>query len=400
MRVLVGITGGIAAYKAVNLLRLLTEAGHQVQVIPTQNALRFVGAATLEAIAHSSIDPDLYTQVDQVKHIRLAKESDVIVVAPATAAFLARYANGLADDLLLNVLLATTARVVLAPAMHTEMWLHPATQENIATLKKRGVEILEPGVGRLTGSDSGVGRMMEPEDIFRNLIQAHSSSLAGKHFLIAAGGTQEPIDDVRFIGNRSSGKQGVALAEEAISRGARVSFISCNITTAPPSGAEIYLAQQSSELETLLEKLIPSSDVLLMPVAVSDFTLKEKPAGKINRVESEGLDLHLNPTTDILASLARSNRERNNRAILVGFAAEVASSQQELLERGRKKLNRKGVDLVVANDVSDGRTFGEDNTQVIIISAEKYEEVTGTKREVSSVILDTVERLLVSKDVG
>ncbi|MFN4846326.1 MAG: bifunctional phosphopantothenoylcysteine decarboxylase/phosphopantothenate--cysteine ligase CoaBC [Rhodoluna sp.] len=400
MRVLVGITGGIAAYKAVSLLRLLTEAGHQVQVLPTPNALRFVGAATLEAISHSAIDPDIYTQIDQVKHIKVAQESDLIVIAPATASFLARYANGLADDLLLNVLLATKARVVVAPAMHTEMWFHPATQENILTLRARGVDILEPGIGRLTGKDSGVGRMMEPEEIFQRLFHTHSQTLSGKHFVIAAGGTQEPIDDVRFIGNRSSGKQGIALAEEAISRGARVSFISCNISEPLPTQAEISCASTSSELATLLENLLPSTDVLIMPVAVSDFTVSSSSGGKISRVDSDSIALQLSQTNDILAGLAATNKRQGNGAILVGFAAEVVSTHQELLERGKEKLNRKDVDMIVANDVSNGRTFGQADTEVILINRDGFQDVIGTKREVSAKILDSVEVLLGSKDVG
>lgn len=400
MRILVGITGGIAAYKAVSLVRLLTEAGHDVQVLPTTNALRFVGAATLEAISHNAIDPDLYSQVDQVKHIKLAQETDLVVIAPATAAFLARYANGLADDLLLNVLLATKARVAIAPAMHTEMWEHPATRENIATLKARGVEILEPGVGRLTGDDSGVGRMMEPEMIVERVTASNSGSLSGKSVLIAGGGTQEPIDDVRYIGNRSSGRQAIALAEEAQVRGAKVILVTSNVLLPIPTNLEHFEVRTSAELDVILHRLLPRADVLLMPVAVSDFSVSAKLGGKIERSSGKAFDLHLEPTKDILAGLSASNNEEGRRSILVGFAAEIAGSLELLRERARAKLARKGIDLIVANDVSDGKVFGEDSTDVLILSEKFERRVTGSKRQVSVDLFDFVETLLNSKDVG
>ncbi len=400
MRILVGITGGIAAYKSVSLVRLLTEAGHDVQVLPTTNALRFVGAATLEAISHNAIDPDLYSQVDQVKHIKLAQETDLVVIAPATAAFLARYANGLADDLLLNVLLATKARVAIAPAMHTEMWEHPATRVNIATLKARGVEILEPGTGRLTGDDSGVGRMMEPEMIVERVTASNSGSLSGKTVLIAGGGTQEPIDDVRYIGNRSSGRQAIALAEEAQARGAKVILVTSNVLLPVPTNLEHFEVRTSAELDIILHRLLPSADVLLMPVAVSDFSVSAKLSGKIERSSGKGFDLHLEPTKDILAGLSASNNEQGRRSILVGFAAEVSSSLELLRERAKAKLARKGIDLIVANDVSDGKVFGEDSTDVLILSQKFERRVTGSKREVSVEIFDFVEALLNSEDVG
>lgn len=400
MRILVGITGGIAAYKSVSLVRLLTEAGHDVQVLPTTNALRFVGAATLEAISHNAIDPDLYSQVDQVKHIKLAQETDLVVIAPATAAFLARYANGLADDLLLNVLLATKARVAIAPAMHTEMWEHPATRVNIATLKARGVEILEPGTGRLTGDDSGVGRMMEPEMIVERVTASNSGSLSGKTVLIAGGGTQEPIDDVRYIGNRSSGRQAIALAEEAQARGAKVILVTSNVLLPVPTNLEHFEVRTSAELDIILHRLLPSADVLLMPVAVSDFSVSAKLSGKIERSSGKGFDLHLEPTKDILAGLSASNNEQGRRSILVGFAAEVAGSLELLRERAKAKLARKGIDLIVANDVSDGKVFGEDSTDVLILSQQFERRVTGSKREVSVEIFDFVEALLNSEDVG
>jgi phosphopantothenoylcysteine decarboxylase/phosphopantothenate--cysteine ligase len=234
MHVIVGITGGIAAYKATSIIRLLTEAGHTVKVIPTQNALRFIGATTLEALSHNTVDPDLYTDVESVKHVALGQEADLVIVAPASASFLARYAAGIADDLLGNTLLVTKAPVVVAPAMHTEMWLHAATQQNVKTLSARGVHVLEPAVGRLTGEDSGIGRLPEPEEVVEySLAKAGRQDLAGQRFLISAGGTREEIDPVRFIGNKSSGKQGIAIALEALQRGASVTLIAANISSIP-----------------------------------------------------------------------------------------------------------------------------------------------------------------------
>ena len=248
MHVIVGITGGIAAYKATSIIRLLTEAGHTVKVIPTQNALRFIGATTLEALSHNTVDPDLYTDVDSVKHVALGQEADLVIVAPASASFLARYAAGIADDLLGNTLLVTKAPVVLAPAMHTEMWLHSATQQNIQTLADRGVQILEPGIGRLTGDDSGIGRLPEPKEIVEFALSKISrQDLAGKRFLITAGGTREEIDPVRFIGNKSSGKQGIAIAIEAARRGANVKLIAANISDVPAEIQNVVHVQNAKQ---------------------------------------------------------------------------------------------------------------------------------------------------------
>jgi phosphopantothenoylcysteine decarboxylase/phosphopantothenate--cysteine ligase len=236
VRVVLGVTGGIAAYKATGIIRLLTEAGHDVKVIPTANALRFIGATTLEALSHNSVDPDLYTDVEAVKHVELGQTADLVIVAPATASFLARMASGLADDLLMNTLLATKAPILVAPAMHTEMWQNPATVANVATLRQRGIEILEPAVGRLTGADSGPGRLPEPEEIVAAALALSApQDLSGKRFLITAGGTQEPIDPVRFLGNHSSGKQGIALATEATKRGAKVTLIAANVSESIPA---------------------------------------------------------------------------------------------------------------------------------------------------------------------
>jgi phosphopantothenoylcysteine decarboxylase/phosphopantothenate--cysteine ligase len=326
LQILVGVTGGIAAYKAAGVIRGFTELGHSVKVLPTQNALRFVGATTLEALSHNKVDPDLYTDVDSVKHIALAQEADLVVVAPATAAFIARYATGIADDLLLNVLLATKAQVVIAPAMHTEMWQHPATAANIATLRARGVVVIEPAVGRLTGDDSGPGRLPEPEQIVSEALEFLTpKDLAGVRITIAAGGTREPIDTVRYIGNRSSGKQGLALADAASSRGAMVTLIAINLEQDLSRFENVELVSTTAELEVALKSNLKSADVVLMPAAVSDFRSSEVFAGKMSRHDSESIDIQLVANPDVLASLATLREQLDLHAKLVGFAADVLS---------------------------------------------------------------------------
>ncbi len=394
MRILVGITGGIAAYKSASLVRLLTEAGHEIKVLPTANALKFIGSATLEALSHNSVDPDLYSQVEDVKHIKLAQEAELVIVAPATTAFLARYSHGLADDLLLNVLLATTAPVYVAPAMHTEMWNNPATKANVETLIGRGVNIIEPGVGRLTGSDTGVGRMAEPEDIFKQVFASRDGSLTGKHVVIAAGGTQEPIDAVRFIGNRSSGKQGVALTKSALMRGAQVTLIDCNMSVTAPNGAEVIKAPTAHELQKTLEQLLGTADVIMMPVAVSDFGISNPYPGKLSRVENQTVAIELTPNPDILTGLTAAARTSNLKVIFVGFAAEAVSSPIELLDNAKKKYSKKGVQLQVANNITGAAIFGSDSTEVVLLDGESDKTLAGTKEQVAEEILAKVEKLL------
>jgi len=394
LRILVGITGGIAAYKSASLVRLLTEAGHEIKVLPTANALKFIGSATLEALSHNSVDPDLYSQVEDVKHIKLAQEAELVIVAPATTAFLARYSHGLADDLLLNVLLATTAPVYVAPAMHTEMWNNPATKANVETLIGRGVNIIEPGVGRLTGSDTGVGRMAEPEDIVKQLFASRDGSLTGKHVVIAAGGTQEPIDAVRFIGNRSSGKQGAALTKSALMRGAQVTLIDCNMSVSAPSGAEVIKAPTAHELQKTLEQLLGTADVIMMPVAVSDFGISNPYPGKLSRVENQTVAIELTPNPDILTGLTAAARTSNLKVIFVGFAAEAVSSPIELLDNAKKKYSKKGVQLQVANNITGAAIFGSDSTEVVLLDGESDKTLAGTKEQVAEEILAKVEKLL------
>jgi phosphopantothenoylcysteine decarboxylase/phosphopantothenate--cysteine ligase len=390
LRILVGITGGIAAYKSATLVRGLTELGHDVKVLPTQNALRFIGSASLEALSHNAVDPDLYTQVQDVKHISLAQEADLIIVAPATAAFIARYAVGLADDLLLNVLLAATAKVVIAPAMHTEMWSHPATVKNIQILKDRGVFIIEPGIGRLTGSDSGAGRMAEPDDIIQTSLSISSRGLdmLGRKVVVAAGGTQEPIDDVRFIGNRSSGKQGLAIVKEAKARGAIVTLIAANLSSPVPEGIELIRVSTAAEAEEKLSQCL-DADAIFMPIAVSDFRIDQVYQGKIHRKEDESFDLRLLPNPDILKRLV-SKRGSSTKPLLIGFAAESVTDETELIQRAKAKKSSKGCDVLVANNVSEGAIFGSDDTEVQIIEDTKATKVSGTKTLVAQALIDLV----------
>jgi len=397
LRILVGITGGIAAYKSANIVRLLTEAGHSVKVLPTQNALKFIGSATLEALSHNSIDPDLYTQVADVKHIKLAQEADLIIVAPATAAFLSRYASGFADDLLTNVLMATEAKVVIAPAMHTAMWDHPATRENVKTLTNRGVHILSPEAGRLTGNDTGVGRMVEPEDIVRRalLFSEGVDQLVGKQIVIAAGGTREVIDEVRFIGNHSSGKQGIALAQAALDRGAEVTFIAANIDLPIPNVQRLIRVASVSDLDNALQLAFDSADAIIMPAAVSDYRLANPIEGKLHRAENPELELHLLSNPDLLSELSKK-RISSKKPVLIGFAAEVGSDDQvqSLESLAKKKLHGKGVDAIVANWVSKGVVFGQDDTEVLVVTEGHTTKVSGSKYDVANTILDSLYTLL------
>jgi phosphopantothenoylcysteine decarboxylase / phosphopantothenate---cysteine ligase len=398
LRILVGVTGGIAAYKAAGVIRGFTELGHTVKVLPTQNALRFIGATTLEALSHNAVDPDLYTDVDSVKHIALAQEADLIVVAPATAAFLARYATGIADDLLLNVLLATKAKVVVAPAMHTEMWFHPATISNIETLRSRGVVVIEPAVGRLTGEDTGAGRLPEPEVIVSGALASLSNQdLAGMKVTIATGGTREPIDAVRYIGNRSSGKQGIALADAATARGAQVSLIAINIEAGISRFQNVVHVSTTEELGLALNEQITDCDVLLMPAAVSDFKVASAITGKLSRSDSANQEIQLVANPDLLAGLAEQKLAKGLNTLLVGFAAEVIPSDESsnaLQQRAEAKLARKKVDLIVANDVSNGKVFDADSNDVVIVSTKGATRAKGTKLEVANAVLDAVVHLV------
>jgi phosphopantothenoylcysteine decarboxylase/phosphopantothenate--cysteine ligase len=393
MHVIVGITGGIAAYKATSIIRLLTEAGHTVKVIPTQNALRFIGATTLEALSHNTVDSDLYTNVESVKHVALGQDADLVIVAPASASFLARYAAGIADDLLGNTLLVTKAPVVIAPAMHTEMWLHAATQQNLKTLANRGVLILEPAVGRLTGQDTGIGRLPEPEEIVEFALSRSSrQDLAGKRFLITAGGTREEIDPVRFIGNKSSGKQGIAIAIEATRRGADVKLIAANISNVPSDIQSVIHVQSAQQLGDALSENLANCDVLVMAAAVADFKVLNPAPNKLKRSElGDHLQLELVANEDILANAVKRIKTQGLSVFSVGFAAETTAGPSQLEELAQSKLFSKGCDLIVANNVANGAVFDSDTNDVLILSQTgRSVAAQGSKRLVAAELLDVI----------
>lgn len=398
MRIVVGITGGIAAYKSVSLVRLLVQAGHDVKVIPTQNALRFVGAATLEAISRNTVDPDLYTDVADVKHVELGQSADLIIVAPATASFIARTAAGIADDLLSNVILASKAPVVIAPAMHTEMWQNVATERNIETLQRDGIVIIEPAVGQLTGNDVGAGRMAEPEEIFaRSLSVTAKKDLLGKRILISAGGTREPIDPVRFIGNRSSGKQGLALAQAASDRGAEVTLVLANLQTSLPFPT--ITVSTAGELLRAMQENVLGADAAIMTAAVGDFRVSEPSTSKIKKSNTgDVMSISLVQNPDILADLSKVLSENKSDCLLIGFAAETDSDESRLQSIALAKLEAKGCDLIVANDVSNGQVFDQDSTSVILLAKnQEPAKASGSKRVVSDAILDRVLQIWNSK---
>ncbi|MFM2238162.1 MAG: hypothetical protein RL389_509, partial [Actinomycetota bacterium] len=392
MRVLVGITGGIAAYKSAEIVRAFSELGHDVRVIATPNALRFIGAATLEALSHNQLFSDLYSDIPDVRHIELAQWAEVVLVAPATASFLARSASGLADDLLGNVLLATTAPIAVAPAMHSEMWLNAATEANVSTLRARGITVIEPGIGRLTGEDTGVGRLPEANQLVQaTLSLVTPKDLSGKSILVVAGGTREFIDPVRYIGNRSSGKQGIALVEEAVARGASVTLIAANFNY-QSSQVKVIDVVDTDGLLAAMSLLDLNFDFIVMPAAVSDYRAKSFSEKKIKRSSSSySLELIANP--DVIATLSAEARKVNPEVRVVGFAAETESGSA-LLSLAKEKLSKKHLHLIVANDVSDGAAFDVDENSVHIISENTSKLVSGSKRliaaEIYTVLLDSI----------
>lgn len=392
MRIVVGVTGGIAAYKAVGVIRSLVEAGHEVQVIPTEAALRFVGRPTWEAISRSPVHTELFDGVAEVRHVSLGQHADAILVVPATANTIARLAAGIADDLLTNTILASTAPVLLAPAMHTEMWQNAATVANIATLTERGVHIVGPGVGRLTGSDSGPGRLAEPEDIVAALttLLHRRHDLRGQRVLISAGGTREQIDPVRFIGNRSSGKQGVALATAARDRGAEVTLVAAHLEVPAPSGVRCVTVADARELAEAMTEAQQQADVVIMAAAVSDFRAAQRHERKLSKQDTgTELTLTLVQNPDVLRGLVETAPAGQR---VVGFAAETVDSAEELLERGRAKLARKGCDFLVLNSVGNAHGFAVDDNEVTVIGAsgDIVATASGDKLSVADRILDAV----------
>ncbi|MEF2979173.1 bifunctional phosphopantothenoylcysteine decarboxylase/phosphopantothenate synthase [Subtercola sp. YIM 133946] len=454
MNIVVGITGGIAAYKAVGVVRGFVLAGHTVQVIATEHALRFVGKPTLEAISRNTVHTDLYEGVAEVRHVAIGQAADLIVIAPATANTLAKLAAGIADDLLGNTVLATKAPILLAPAMHTEMWMNAATVANVAVLRERGFRFIGPASGQLTGSDSGPGRMSEPDDIVTAALalvaepspadgastavgevsELHSAGeslpsaspqtaqagadgapraaadaslrgeplaqvraengvvrdLEGVSILVSAGGTREPLDPVRFIGNRSSGKQGVALADAAISRGARVTFVGAHLDVPPPRGAEVHAVETAEELRVEMLALAPEADVVIMAAAVADYRPVSVAEGKIKKENvGDSLTLELVKNPDILAELAAG---KGGHQTIVGFAAETAPTAEELLALGRAKVARKGCDYLVLNRVGWREGFTTDGNEVVVVDRAGHIviEAVGTKVSVAHSILSAV----------
>jgi phosphopantothenoylcysteine decarboxylase/phosphopantothenate--cysteine ligase len=391
MNIVVGVTGGIAAYKAVGVIRALVLAGHDVHVVATEAALRFVGKPTLEAISRNTVHTDLYEGVAQVRHVALGQAADLIVIAPATANTIAKLAAGLADDLLGNTVLASRAPLAIAPAMHTEMWQNPATVTNIATLRARGVVVIGPAVGQLTGADSGAGRMAEPDEIVAGALAAlRQKDLLGRRVLVTAGGTREPLDPVRFIGNRSSGKQGVAIAVAAASRGAKVTLIGANLDVPVPASIAVTRVSTTLELAEATGRAAEDADIVIMAAAVADYRPEEIAPTKIKKeLQGDNLTLRLVKNPDILADLAET---RGSGQVIVGFAAETEQDAERLLELGRAKIARKRSDYLVLNTVGWTEVFGQADTAVVMLdrAGAIVMEAAGSKSSVADRILDVL----------
>ncbi|CAM5369845.1 phosphopantothenoylcysteine decarboxylase [Streptomyces avidinii] len=391
-KVVLGVSGGIAAYKACELLRRLTESGHDVRVVPTAASLNFVGEATWAALSGNPASTEVWESVHEVPHVRIGQGADLVVVAPATADMLAKAAHGLADDLLTNTLLTARCPVVFAPAMHTEMWEHPATRENVATLRRRGAVVIEPAVGRLTGKDTGKGRLPDPEEIFEvcRAVLARGvgePDLAGRHVVVSAGGTREPLDPVRFLGNHSSGKQGYALARTAVARGARVTLVSANAALADPAGVDVVRVGTAVQLREAVLKAAADADAVVMAAAVADFRPSAYASGKIKKKDGqEPAPVALVRNPDVLAEIS-ADRAREGQ-VVVGFAAET----DDVLANGRAKLLRKGCDLLVVNEVGESKTFGSEENEAVILASDGAETAVpyGPKEALAEVIWDQV----------
>jgi phosphopantothenoylcysteine decarboxylase/phosphopantothenate--cysteine ligase len=402
-RILLIVGGGIAAYKACELLRRFTESGHDVTVVPTAAALEFVGAPTWAALSGKPVSTDVWTGAHAVPHVRIGQGADVVVVAPATADVLAKAAHGLADDLLTNTLLTARCPVVFAPAMHTEMWEHPATQANVATLRQRGAIVIEPAMGRLTGADTGKGRLPDPAEIFELVLgvldrgsgtdAGSGQDLAGRTVVVSAGGTREYLDPVRFLGNRSSGLQGYALARAAASRGAHVTLVSANVTLPDPAGVSVVRVETTEQLREAVVAATATADAVVMAAAPADFRPTAVSQAKIKKADdgsAPAIELAQNP--DILAEISH-DRARED-AVIVGFAAETGDATGSVLDLGRAKLARKGCDLLVVNDVSGGAVFGSADNEAVVLAADggAVEVPRGSKTALAHVIWDEVAR--------
>ncbi|MPY84392.1 MAG: bifunctional phosphopantothenoylcysteine decarboxylase/phosphopantothenate--cysteine ligase CoaBC [Actinophytocola sp.] len=398
-RVVLGVGGGIAAYKTCEVLRGLTESGHDVRVVPTDAALRFVGAATFEALSGNPVRTGVFSNVPEVEHVRIGKEADLVLVAPATADLLAKAATGIADDLLSNTLLTARCPVAFFPAMHTEMWEHPATQANVATLRERGAIVTEPDSGRLTGVDTGKGRLADPVEItdLAQLLIANPGALprdlTGMHVVVSAGGTREPLDPVRYLGNRSSGKQGYALARVAAARGARVSLVAAHTDMLPvPAGVELVSVSTAEQLGVAVLDVAEQADVVVMAAAVADFRPSELAQYKIKKTDGEPAPVALERNKDVLAELVA---KRSAEQIIVGFAAETGDVTGDVLHHARAKLRRKGSDLLVVNAVGEGRAFEvEDNAGwLLAANGDETQIPFGSKSQLAAAVWDAVASL-------
>ncbi|MEU3020792.1 bifunctional phosphopantothenoylcysteine decarboxylase/phosphopantothenate--cysteine ligase CoaBC [Nocardiopsis sp. NPDC007018] len=392
-----GVGGGIAAYKACELLRRLTESGHRVRVVPTADALRFVGEPTWAALSGQPVVTGVWDGVHEVPHVRIGQAADLVFVAPATANLLAKAAAGLADDLLTNTLLTARCPVVFAPAMHTEMWEHPATRANVATLRSRGAIVLDPAVGRLTGADTGRGRLPDPAELFEaaRLVLRRGDApadLAGRRVVVSAGGTREAIDPVRYLGNHSSGRQGYALARTAAARGADVTLVAANVSLPDPAGVRLVRVESAVELAEAMEAERAGADVVVMSAAVADFRPVTSAASKIKKSGDAPAPIELVENPDILAGLVVSRGRESAEQTIVGFAAET----DDVIDNGRAKLARKGCDLLVVNQVGGGRAFGTDDNQATVLGADGsvVDIPTGPKEDLADRVWDlVVERL-------
>jgi phosphopantothenoylcysteine decarboxylase/phosphopantothenate--cysteine ligase len=394
-RVVLGVSGGIAAYKACELLRRFTESGATVRVVPTASALRFVGAATWAALSGQPVATEVFEDVHEVPHVRLGQQADLVVVAPATADLLARAAAGRADDLLTATLLTARCPVLFAPAMHTEMWEHPATVENVATLRRRGAVVLDPASGRLTGADTGPGRLPEPEQIHAAALQLLARGcapvdLTARRIVISAGGTREPLDPVRFLGNRSTGLQGYALATTAVARGAEVTLVAANCELPDPAGVKVVRVGTALELRAAVRDAAADADAVVMAAAVADFRPQAVAGAKIKKGDTEPEPLVLVRNPDVLAELC-AHRPRTGQ-VIVGFAAETGDAEHSVLDHGRAKLAKKRCDLLVVNEVGDGRAFGTpDNAAVVLgLDGSATEVPNGPKTALAHVVWDLV----------
>ena len=402
LRVVIGVGGGIAAYKAAHLVRYFTERGHDVRVIPTRSALNFVGAATFEALSGHPVSTEVFDAVDEVQHVRLGQDADLIVVAPATADLMARIAHGRADDLLTASCLVATCPVVLAPAMHTEMWENPATVDNVSTLRRHGIIVLDPAHGRLTGKDTGAGRLPEPEQIGQLALtvqadrDAFTRDLEGKRVLISAGGTHEPLDPVRYLGNASSGRQGYALAEVAAQRGAKVTLVAGVTENLPtPSGAEVVRVKTAREMQEAVMEHATTADVVIMAAAVADYRPAEVAGSKMKKGSDADLStIQLTENPDILAGVveARARGDVASTTKIVGFAAETGDENSSPLDFARKKLQKKGCDLLMCNAVGEGKVFGQPDSAGWILrpNGEVIEVPPGPKTRVAAAIWKAV----------